>query len=160
MDSLNFDKFIGQEVFILADAEDEDDHHLFITNSSEKMEEKLRGMDLSMAEDIRVLNGILTLAEFLPASLKNKTAYIIHVGKYESFAVETGCCYPEELASEIELQVDKEQADINEIYVLYGYEMSLCLSINPESFDEEAIDTCKGIAESAETTSCIKHGNY
>jgi hypothetical protein len=48
--------------------------------------------------------------------------------------------------------------DIDNIYILYGYQLQVCLSVKDEDIDDEVIDVCQKIADETEevNTACRK----
>lgn len=114
--------------------------------------------------DMKVLHGVLTKAESIPADLMNRECFIIivvpttglnNVGLKGVIIESDAGNYVEILAEEVEEVVSKAYkwspvVDIDDIYILYGYHVDLGLCINEDSLDEENIEICKKVSEAAE----------
>jgi hypothetical protein len=130
----------GQEVFILAQigsVSEEDAITIFRT--IEEMNNFLNTHDEEELEDMRVLHGYLTAGNIIPTNFSGLFPYLIienPVDPGTGFIVESDADTPEELAAQIEhalAETDKtstdEEYDIEKIFVLYGYEISLQLDV-------------------------------
>jgi hypothetical protein len=43
-----------------------------------------------------------------------------------------------------------EMIDIDDVFILYGHELNVCLSVDEEDIDEDIIETCLKVAKAAE----------
>lgn len=152
------DYMLGREVFIVADGEEEEPGDILFTESQAELSEGLLHLSIDVDTETRVFHGVLALAEYLPPSFKGKTAFIVYLkdelaGKG---GVIEGGDTPEELAKDIEgiiktsKKMMKEPITIDNLYILYGYQLELGLAINEEDIDEEVIFTCLQIADDTE----------
>lgn len=116
----------------------------------------------------KVLHGILTGAFYLPKNLKGKTAFIIIDNTNKSdhmLIIESGAYSDEDLAFSINklLLYNKHGSTyplkIEDIYIFYGYELSLTLSLDPEEIDEEIINTCQEIIRNTEMIKTTINGD-
>lgn len=154
------DKYIGKEVFIVVDGEDEEDSDINVLENIEDLTTHLMSLNIIIDSDTRVIHGILTSGEFLPSNLHKKSAYIICLNPNNDssgFVSESGCADSSELAQEIETLVfhgfpaTGMDISMDNIYILYGYQLETYISINMEEIDSEAIDTCKKISDEVES---------
>jgi hypothetical protein len=125
----------------------------------EKLLEHLRTKNICVCPDLRVIHGILTSAKSIPRNLRNRQAFILLFdpknegqGVLLDSAAEDNC---QELATEIQNLLASEEAasfafEIDDVYILYGYELNVVMSVDEDDIDEEIISTCKEIAEDAE----------
>jgi len=158
---MNLKKSIGMEVYVVAGDEsaktDVEIHDNYTT-----MLEYLSLLNPEEHFSTKVYHGVLMPATVLPESLKGKSCFILalemtykkSVAVLEGYVFESDCDGDIDiLATEIEQMIHTNEytadmrIDIEDIFVLYGYELETCLSINPDSIDEEVVDTCKGISE-------------
>ena len=153
------DKYINKEVFVVADSEEEDNGNIYIAEDWNTLIEHLADMNPSVEGDTRVFHGILTLAEFLPASFRGKSAFVVclnHDDPTEGCCIESDSDTPENLSKELTEVLDaggpikSTTCDIDDFYILYGYQIETCISVNTDTIDEEAIDTCKKISDETE----------
>ena len=149
---------VGQEVFVLASDEltravaNKREFHIY--DSVEDLTEGLKGIPTDLADDLRVVHGVLTRATTLPSDLNGKTAFVIAISNLDEedgYMVEAGDTVEhvedtvtDALTSGICGMYDIE---IDYIFVVYGYELSIILSVNDDDVDDEVIDTCHQIAE-------------
>jgi len=110
--------------------------------------------------ETQVLHGVFAPADVIPSDLRDNDCYLIvllpgcgidGVGM-RGHVLETDCaCNPSLLAAEIEGVVNKNdrnllfQPNIEDVYVLYGYQTELGLCINEDTVDEEKADSCKKV---------------
>lgn len=114
--------------------------------------------------ETKVLHGVFAPADVVPSDLHDNDCYLIvlvpncginGVGM-RGDVFETDCAAnPSLLAAEIENIVNKNDRslvfspDIEDVYVLYGYEADLGLCINQDTIDEEKADSCKKVVQEA-----------
>ena len=148
------DHFLGQEVFVVTGAEEDEISDLFVTNSRLSLDEHLLQMAAATDSDTRVFHGVLATAEFIPASFHGKSTFIIclHPHKTDEGYVGEGPDNPGELVIEVEaiinstgLEIPGGKLSIDHLYILYGYQLKLALAINEDEVDEEYIFTCSQI---------------
>jgi hypothetical protein len=155
------DNFIGEELFIVVGEEDTITELSFYTEI-EHAAEHLKLVDPVDEPDTKVFHGILTRADSIPSNIKSKSCYIIVVNSVYAGNCAQGVIYQSEcendsdiLARDIEDAVVQSGyhsvfvSNIEDIYILYGYEVGTGMCINEESLDEEVIHTCKTIAVKA-----------
>jgi hypothetical protein len=163
-ESFQITQYIGEEVFIVAGSEDEETSEIKAFGTWGDLVEYLKTLTPTSDPETRVFHGVLTPGEFLPNSFRGKSAYVICLDPYESSngcIVESGSENPEGLAEEISSvmklggPLSDMRTDIDDIYILYGYQLEICLSINDDDLDEEVISTCKEIADEVEISRII-----
>lgn len=152
------DHLIGQEVFVVTGAEEEDTSEIFVTDNRDNLNEHLMLKQPDIDGDTRVFHGVLAPAEFLPNSFHGKSTFIIcvHPSKLSGGCVVEGADSPSELASEIETMIHScslftigDRIRIDQVYILYGYQLGLGLTINEDEIDEEIVFSCSIIADEA-----------
>lgn len=127
-------------------------------DSLEELLEHLKMKNPSVATDVRVLHGLLTPARAIPANLDGRSAFILLADpdKHEAgIMLDSDADTCTELAEEIEKimsssEISTEIIDIDDVFILYGYEISICLSINEDDIDDDAIKDCVKIAKAVE----------
>lgn len=158
MKGLTFKEALKEdEIFLVSNAEDEDAGPIYMFDSVDDLEQHLSSLTPSIDACVRVLHGVLTTAEYLPPDFRGKTSFVVCVDPDDATntsVVESGAAAASELAEEIESYLSSGFAlptlpDIDDIFILYGYEVSTCLSINLDEIDDEALDTCKMVADAA-----------
>lgn len=150
------ESYIGQEVFFISGSEDEDMSNLYIYEDWVGVVEQLKTMSPTTEMETRIFHGILTSSKSLPNSFRNKSTFIIQLGFDGSSTaniIESESVNSLELANEIEDLINTNNSildikvNIEDIFILYGYKIEPCLSINEDDIDEEIIEYCKNIAE-------------
>jgi hypothetical protein len=158
-DSRLIAQYIGKEVFLVVGSEDEEASDIGVFETWGDLVEHLKTLTPTSDPETRVFHGMLTIGEFLPISFRGKSAYVICLDPCENSkgcVVESSSSGPEGLAEEISSvmrlggQISDTKIDIDDIYILYGYQLEICLSINDDDIDEEVISTCKEIANEIE----------
>jgi hypothetical protein len=117
-------------------------------------------------DDVRVYHGVLGPVEFLPNDLRNKSAFTIFQSSLDDkmcYLVDSGATTIEEFAEELAEVLTSGYIDqlgeitVERAFILYGYELSVCLGVDPEDIDEEVIGSCKEILEEVRKVSeCMK----
>jgi len=168
----------NKEIFLAYSEEGNNNQHgasveIFTTTELMVLVEYLKRLTPSLDHDTVVLHGVLTKASSIPKNLRGKKAYIILEDIYtadQALVVEAGTPSDKELAEKINAIIDGNDkhfspvpwrgytidTDIDDVYILYGYEVSVILSLDEEELDDEIIDTCKKIAKDAETINMLK----
>ena len=110
--------------------------------------------------ETKVLHGVIAPADILPSDmLDNDCALIVLIPgvsvdglSLRGTVIETDvACNPSFLAKEIEDLIDGADTAlayppvIEDVFVLYGYELELGLCINMDTIDEEKSDSCKKV---------------
>lgn len=159
MGELTFaEALLEEDIFLLASDEDEEIGPIHMFNNIDDVEAHLARLNPIIDSNMRLLHGVLTSAEFLPSSFHGKSAYVVCTDPDESsdaMVIESGALGPKELADELEQFLNGGGGvfatipDIDDIFIFYGYEISTCLAPVLEDMDDEAIETCKLIAEEA-----------
>jgi hypothetical protein len=161
-------KYCNKEIFIVYNEEDNHEDlpvELYITSEFMELVGYINKLTPSLDFGIKILHGMLTNASVLPKNLRGRTAFII---------VENAYNLDHALISESDAQSDKDLADVinslllhnksinllnmENIYILYGYEISTILSLNEEELDEEIIDTCQKIICDVDTIKSLTNG--
>ena len=147
------DDFIRKEVFIITGAEDEEESEIKVMEDFESVKEYLVGLLGTMLNsEIRIFHGVLAPAAILPSSFKNKNAFLIAVTEHND---EAG--YVAEVSDDLEVadlakMIEElilfggpgrayDVSDIEDIYVLYGYQMQIenNFLVMEDQIDEETI---------------------
>lgn len=126
----------------------------------------LKRLSPNLDYETTILHGVLTKASTIPKNLRSKKAYIIIEDIYDQSqarVIEAGIQTDEELANKISLIVGNKNTisiplqqrtydvdvEIDDLYILYGYEIPIILSLDEELLDEQIIDSCQKIADDA-----------
>jgi hypothetical protein len=153
------DKHLYSEVYIVgADSTVSDWGELTVCGSFEDLLEYLKTKSVGISSDLRVIHGVLTSAKTIPSEFKSRQPFILvqdpessdHGILLDSDS-EDDC---NELASEIERLMESGEVasffvEIDHIYILYGYELNLTLSVDEDDLDEDIIADCIEVAEAA-----------
>lgn len=161
-------QYIGKEVFVVIGSEDEETGDINAFEDWGGLVEFLKKKSPITDAETRVFHGILTLGEFIPSSFHGKSAFIICIEPFEDSKgniIESTDGSPEGLAEEIVNIMSfggptyGTKVGIEDVYVLYGYQLEPCLSINDDEIDEEIIAVCSEIASEIENakkmTECV-----
>ena len=153
------DKYLYDEVYVVgADSIVSSGGELTVCGSFETLLDHLKTKNVSVNSDLRVLHGILTSAKTIPSDFKNRQPFILlqdpestDHGILLDPDAENNC---KELAQEIERMLESEEIasfffEIDDVYILYGYELSLTLSVDEDDLDEEIICDCLEVAKAA-----------
>ena len=151
-------EMLGKEVFVLAS--DETYHaatcvsrQFFIFDSIEDLRDKLSEISANEADDLKLVHGVLSSASVLPLDFDDRTAYVIVANPLEDedcFLVEGGDTtkhIEEEVTDVMKFGIgDFFHAGIEDVFVLYGYEIPIGLGVPDDELDEEIIDSCLKVA--------------
>jgi hypothetical protein len=155
---MSIKNLVGEEVFIVTSSEEEEGE-IFASNSMLGAIDFMRNLNPAVDSDTRVFHGILSSAEILPGSFKSKSVFIIFINPEEvdsGYVTEFGGDTPEELADEIESMVENSgllfsnTVCIDDMLILYGYQLQTSLCIDEDGIDEEVIYTCRKIYDEVE----------
>jgi len=150
----------GEEVFLIGYDGQQDTGELAAYEGIDDALEYLKSCNPETEQNLMVLHGILTHARALPSSLDDvrDKIWIVVVNPND---IEAGGIWKSEsgtdldaLASEVEfLVLNKspidEPMDIEDVYILYGYQLELGLAVNEEDVDESYIRDCEDVAKEA-----------
>lgn len=153
MSSLDDNLFI--EVFLVApDTMNCSSGPLFAFKALEELLDYLRGKSLTTSTDVRVLHGCLTPATVIPKNLERTQHFVVvkdpnnhnRGAIFDSEAEDF-----EELADRVEEILEREEiahsfAGIEHIYILYGYELSVVMTVDEEEMDMNKVKACEKVA--------------
>lgn len=153
-----FDNSLFKEVFITGpDYARSSSGTLSVFDTLEDLVEYLRGKMISISSGVRVLHGYLTPAAVIPKNLRKCVPFIIvEDPTFEGQGMihdSDGEDY-EDVAMEIESVLDREEvassfADISHIFILYGYELSVVMTVDEEELSENRIKLSAEVSEDA-----------
>ena len=152
------DKHLYNEVYVIGtDSTVSAGGELTICSSFEDLLAHLKTKNISINSDLRVLHGVLTSARSIPKDFKDKQPFLlVKDPEKEDHGVlldaDADSC--EELADGIEMALSSEViasffVEIEHVYILYGYELSLAMSVDEDDLDEDTITSCLEVAEAA-----------
>lgn len=132
---------------------------LVMCDSYEQLLDHLKTKNVSICHDLRVIHGVLTSAKSIPKDLKNRQAFIIVVdSENPSHGVildsESDDNY-EALSYEIRTLLKGNAVEnfcfgIDQIFILYGYELSIVMSVDEDDVDDgDTIKECQKVADIA-----------
>jgi len=160
MDKSALSNLLYEEVYIVGvDTTTTPSGELTVCGSYERLITHLKTKNISICSDLRVIHGVLTSAKSVPKELKNQQAFIIAIDQENhshGVILDSESDNYKELSYEISslLQGNKVTSfflEIDQIFILYGYELSVVMSIDEDDIDTGlVIDACKEIAEVAE----------
>lgn len=159
---MSMKNMIGEEVFVVGiDNVIVNSGPLDIFSSYEEVIDHLNGLNPIVDSDTKIVHGVLTSAEILPDTFDDVKPFIIIKDPDDG-----------EIGSIIEIEDDDKVEDladritdlvagvgnvevaclpeIDDIFVLYGYEIDVVLSITEDSMDEQQIETGKKVFDSIE----------
>lgn len=148
-------QYIGKEVFLVIGSEDEELGDINVLETWGDLIEFLKKLTPLIDPETRVFHGVLTPGEFIPSSFRGKSAFIVCVEPLEdskgSIIESTGespIGLSEEIVSIMNVggQMSGMKVNIEDIYILYGYQLETCLSVDDDDIDEEIIAVCSEIA--------------
>lgn len=147
---------IGNEVFVAGFDGDVEVGELAMFDSIFDLNEHLTSMSPISETNLTVVHGILTSAECIPEDI-GRGVYVIVVDPDDDG---NGCIHeftsedPDSLARVIEENLSKKHSElgdltIDNIFILYGYEMSMCYAVSEDEVDEATIEASQKIADVA-----------
>lgn len=153
------DKYLYSEVYVVGVDSTVSAHgELTVCESFESLITYLKTKNVSVNSDLRVLHGVLTSAQSIPKDLKGRQPFLMLVDPYDEnhgilldSDTDDNC---DELAIEIESVLENAEVatfffEIDCVYILYGYELSLILAVDEDDLDEEIISDCLEISKAA-----------
>jgi len=122
--------------------------------SFEELNAHLKTLSTSTETDLMVLHGIITSARYIPAEV-GRNVYIIVQDPDDPGS---GCIYETDypdsddlvaLITEIVTLGDEHYKliDIDNVYVMYGYEVSTGFSVDEGELDEELFEQCEEVVK-------------
>lgn len=160
MDKTILSDMLYKEVYIVGvDTTVTPSGELIVCDSYERLLNHLKTKNISICSDLRVIHGVLTSAKSIPKNLKNQQAFIIIVdqenywhGVMLDSESDDDC---EALAYEVKSTLKGNKVanfffEIDQIFILYGYELNIVMSVDEDDIDEgDTINTCQEIADIA-----------
>ncbi len=147
--------YIGKEVFVVGLDGDLESGDIEITESLSTLNIRLSIMNPAAESNITVVHGILTAADYIPDNI-GRGAYVIALRPLD---ISTGAIFelnnnsPQGLANLVENVVNdseiSDDMDIENVFILYGYELRLGYSIREDEVDEQLIEDCQEVANEA-----------
>ena len=158
--------FLYREVFIVGvDNTVVSEGELEVCESFEDLLIYLRRKNAVIDNDIRVIHGVITPATAIPKDLKNKNIFILIIDPTDKRKAIIRDADSEddfsEVAEEIESMLSSEEIagfifEIEDMYIIYGHELTLTLSVDEDDLDDEIIASCLEIAEAAKDLIKVK----
>jgi hypothetical protein len=150
------DKYLYEEVYVVGvDHITSASGELTVCRGLESLLVHLGTKVIGVNSDLRVLHGVLTSAKAIPKDTCGKQAFILLAdpddkgsGSVIDSSADDNC---EELAAEIESLLSSEEVapsfiEIDNAFILYGYEINIILSIDEEDIDDGIISSCLDVA--------------
>jgi hypothetical protein len=159
-------KKIGKEVFVVGTDGDVETGDIDVFDTVEELNEHLSRLNPIAESNITVIHGILTSAEYIPDDIGHG-AFVIALDPGDP---DTGAIFevmetdPSKLADIVEDLVTNEGGSIytaanelgtvtiEDVFIIYGYELTLGYSVSEDEVDEGIIEECKEIADVANKT--------
>ena len=146
------DSLIGKVVFVATTSEDEETGQVFFTDDWPDLNKYMDDMEPELNAETRVFHGVLTRARYLPDEIDSEKAYIIFIPLSclaEGNIVEIESASADKIVKKVmELMktgIMSIVPEIDDFYVLYGYQMPTYLSVKKDDIAETKIKTCKEI---------------
>lgn len=157
--SKSIDDHLFKEVFVVGiDHITASSGELAVYRSFEDLINYLSTKSIAVNSDLRALHGVLTSGKAIPQDFCGRQAFILIVdpesdnhGILIDSDSEDDC---KGLAAEIEKLLANEEiaanfVEIDNVYILYGYEMNITLSVNEEDIDEDMMGSCAKVGLAA-----------
>lgn len=151
------DASIGRELYIVGPDDEGDQDEVIAFPTVKGLKRFLASMNALVENDLMVVHGVLTSARSIPDDVDH-SAYIIYldsgdgtgIGSIRSVQEAT----PHGVEKAVEEIVELEMLEsVDDVYILYGYEIPLCYTIDDEDVDEQILEECKHVAEKAKEIS-------
>lgn len=149
-----------QEVFVVCGNEEEDSGELFVTNNWDDLLTHMKTLSPALDSSARVLHGIIYSAEYLPNSFNKESVYVIFQNpddEQQGFVSEADTDSVGGVAADIASIVESEtlnvfdaELTIDNIFLLYGYQLQTCMSVDEDEIDEQILQSCEEIVEEAD----------
>jgi hypothetical protein len=165
---MNLDKSTGIEVFVVAG----DEGSMVDIEIFDDLTTALEYMSLLTVEEnesTKAYHGVLMPADVLVPDIKGVQCFVLalemrykgHVPHLQGYVYESDCeSDVDMLAQDIEQVINNNEftaamrITIEDVFVLYGHELEVCLSINPDSIEGDGV--LKKSGEIAEAIKTIK----
>lgn len=153
-------KYLGKEVFVVANDGDVDVGDIGIFETLKDLNEHLSYLNPIAEDNVTVVHGIITSAEYIPDDIGDG-AYVLAV---DSEDPEVGAIFeisdadPGQIADLVETLVggdnggsiysaanDLSGTSIDHVFIIYGYEMTLSFNVNEDEVDEHILEECRKI---------------
>ena len=171
---MNLDKSTGIEIYVVA----EDEANLAEIETFDNYEDAVEYLTLLNPEDnptTKVYHGVMMPGSILPSDIKegvNCFVMALELFYKRNVAIMKGYVYESDcegdvglLAKDIEDMINTNEytlsmrTTIDDVFVLYGYELELCLSINPDSVKNDGvIEKCGEITGEIEKVKAAGEG--
>lgn len=148
-----------EEVYVVApDSNASASGYVKVFKSFEDLLAHLKSKNPGLTSDLRVVHGVLTPAEVIPSDMRERLAFLViedptKPGDGILLDADVDNDY-KELAERIEEVLENEDVadfyfEVEDIFIMYGYELNLVLSVNEDELEEKTIEVCKEIAADA-----------
>jgi len=150
-------RHIGREVFIVGLDGDLDTGEIGCFDSLNELNEYISSLSPVSEDNLVAVHGVLTQAEYIPPDI-GRSAFIIVADPQDSAGgaiINLEDTRMENLISGIEnLFGDNdspyEGLEIDNVFILYGYELNLGFCVREDQVDESIFDECEKVATVAE----------
>lgn len=156
---MSLNKHLYSEVFVVGvDNITAKSGELAAFKSFENLIEHLGTKSIGINSDLRAMHGVLTSAKAIPNNFCGRQAFILIAdpenpgyGLLIDSDSDNDCG---ELAKEIENLLKSEEiaanfVEIDNVFILYGYEINIILSVDEDEIDEEMIASCVEVGKRA-----------
>jgi len=150
--------YLYKEVYVVGvDVTTSISGELKICDSFEDLLKHLKTKNASVTSDLRVIHGVLTAAKTIPKELHGRQAFVLLKDPDEDdhgLLLDSEAEDYIELGEEIKEQLDTGEAasfffEIEDVFIVYGYEMTLTLSVDEDDVDDDIIEVCMSISNEA-----------
>jgi hypothetical protein len=150
-------RHIGREVYIAGLDGDLDTGELGCFDSLSELNDHLSSLNPVSDDNIIVVHGVLTQAEYIPPNI-GRSAFIVIADPKDSAGgaiINIEDCNMGNLVSNIEnlfgdSDTPFEGLEIDNVFILYGYELNLGFCVREDQVDERIFDECEEVAMVAE----------
>jgi len=144
---------VGREVFIVGvDGEQEEDGEISCFESLSELNDHLSGLSPVSEDNLIVLHGVLAPAEYIPPDV-GRGAFVVVADPADDIGgsiLNLEDSNIENLASTIEKLLSHlspyDGLEIDNVFVLYGYELNLGFCVREDEIDEEIFDQSEKVA--------------
>lgn len=156
---LTLSSMLYEEVYIVGvDSTITPAGEVVVCGSYEQLLDHLKTKNTSICYDLRVIHGVLTSAKSIPKKLYSRQAFIIVVNQennsHGTILDSDSDDSFEELAYEVRSLLKGNKVTsfffgMDQIFILYGYELNIVMSVDEDDIDDITINTCQEIADVA-----------
>lgn len=148
-------KYINRSIFVIGMDGLKSAGDITIYEELEDLNEHLKLLSPISETEVIVIHGTITPAEYIPADIGKYIYIIVQDPGNEGM----GCIYEIECNEDIDVlssfvsKIIHENGvlypnlTIDNIFVMYGYELNLGYSVHEDEIDEEALEGCQNVAE-------------